>query len=216
MTKITYEVTDLNLESGAGEFSEFTKLLKKIDGNAITLQQMIHKACVLANLEWFKEKNPNWISTLIRTLNPLGGSVRVQAVILWFELFGGVTITVERDGKVGVTKNKKWKGERDADKLNEAKASPFYKIAPPEKTLTMPEVSFTAVGAMMARRTFLGEEPNFDEYLDMMKKAYQAALSSKGFKTWKDKAAVALSEGELEMIRVPKSETEIQTEVEAA
>lgn len=196
--------------------SDLQKVRERIIRTATTLKDDIHFASLVALREWYKNDNPNWIGFIIKDLHPLGGSIRVQAVISWFEIFGGVTVQVKPDGAVSVSKNKKWKGERDVSHYSEARNNPYHKIAPPEAPIKMPEMSYKAVAAMLARREFLGEEPDWSKVMEDLKAEFKAAHSTKGFAEWTEKAKVAIDEGELDYIVPPVGQVAQETPVTEA
>jgi hypothetical protein len=88
-----------------------------------------------------KEKGPESLEpalTHIKKLNPLKGSVRVQAVILWYSEMFGLTITIKADDSVEISRDKKHSALKDPKAaLAEAKEEKnrFYTRAPDEKPL---------------------------------------------------------------------------------
>ena len=121
-------------------------------------------------------------------LASFGGTIRnKQSIHPWVESVCGVVIEEDKDGNIKISKDKKAEITRDRKQFDTAKDTPYYKMAKPEKPITQPEVSFKAVGAMLARQKYLGQEPDWDDLLEEMKKEYKSAQTSKGMEKWKEK-----------------------------
>lgn len=139
-------------------FAQFKIENRNIVKAAGKLQDRIHAQCVAAAIQWLKHDNPDWGKDIVEKLNPLGGTLRVQAVMYWFTNAVGLKVEVDsKTGAISAKKNKAFDWNKDkVDILNYGKANPYYDLAPSEKPLTQPDPKVDALAVIIARAKLLG------------------------------------------------------------
>lgn len=139
--------------------TQFKTELKAVVKAMDSLQDRIHGLCVYSAVQWLKHDNVDTARALVESINPYGGSVRVQAIAYWFTEAVGLSVTIDDKKKsITIKKNKSFDWEQESQKiLDFGKDNPFYKFAPREKALNTPKISLEGTAVTMARGLLTGD-----------------------------------------------------------
>ena len=183
--------------------SDLKASIKTTQGQIGTIQDRIHHEAIAATIEFFRPKskgNTNWIKEHISAYVTYAGSVRLQALIGWYEEYTGVIVKQNDDYTIEtVVKDKNFKPERGIEQLNKCKAFPFYKwglqnLEKPLKTPEFPESAASMLAKGIATGTFTPEEAQ--DWIKQLQSKVDAKLKDDKIIDFADKYAKQHPDGE--------------------